>query len=221
MKLRLPSLTKATHSLPCCKRSNGMSSQTRNAASEPSLHKANKLLCNKWSRKPTSANKQGPLPLAASMQQMNAMEMQEMKEAFDFFDENNDGKITVGELGMALRKLGDNLTEKQVREMVKEVDTNGDGVISFEEFMSLQPFVRGICQQVVDDGGKAYHEDMREAFLRFDANKDGRISPQELQGIMAQLGRSWTLDECCRMIKYVDHDGDGYVSFEEFQLMMA
>ena len=49
----------------------------------------------------------------------------EMKEAFQLFDKDGDGTISTTELGTAMRALGQNPTEKELTEMIAEVD--GDG----------------------------------------------------------------------------------------------
>jgi Ca2+-binding EF-hand superfamily protein len=49
----------------------------------------------------------------------------DMKQAFDLFDKNNDGKISSDELGRVLRTLGHNYSNEEVQEMISNVDTNG------------------------------------------------------------------------------------------------
>ena len=55
------------------------------------------------------------------------------------FDLDGDGKITKQELLSVLAE--DSVTRalgmKHVEMMIKEVDTNGDGVIDFDEFMAM------------------------------------------------------------------------------------
>ena len=48
-----------------------------------------------------------------------------MKQAFDLFDKNHDGRISSDELGMVLRTLGHNYSQAEVEEMIKTADTNG------------------------------------------------------------------------------------------------
>ena len=59
-----------------------------------------------------------------------------LREAFDFFDSDNSGTIDANEIG---RVLGYNLHKERKlwREVVSEVDTNGDGEIDFQEFKSV------------------------------------------------------------------------------------
>jgi calcium-binding protein CML len=46
-----------------------------------------------------------------------------------------------------------------------------------------------------------------------DANKDGRIETKELRRILRELGDDFSHKACNRMIKTVDKDGDGLISF--------
>lgn len=63
----------------------------------------------------------------------------DLKEAFDVFDGNKDGLITVEELGMVLSSLGFTEGKKleECKEMIKQVDMDGDGMVNFEEFKRM------------------------------------------------------------------------------------
>jgi calcium-dependent protein kinase len=61
-----------------------------------------------------------------------------LKEAFDHFDTDKNGTLEVEDLRLALKIAGDSPEEKEViHKIFKEVDINGDGVISFAEFKAL------------------------------------------------------------------------------------
>ena len=60
-----------------------------------------------------------------------------LKLAFSVFDENDSGQITTNELHNVMSQFG--LTDKELDEMIKEVDSDGDASIDFEEFMKLVP----------------------------------------------------------------------------------
>jgi len=49
----------------------------------------------------------------------------EFREAFSLFDKDGDGTITTKELGTVLRSMGQNPTEKEIEDMMNEVDTDG------------------------------------------------------------------------------------------------
>ena len=59
--------------------------------------------------------------------------LQKLKSSFTIFDDDGDGTITPQELGTVLREAGATMEPKDVRELVKQVDYNGDGVLDFQE----------------------------------------------------------------------------------------
>lgn len=63
----------------------------------------------------------------------------ELKEAFDVFDGDRDGLITVEELGLVLNSLGFKEGKKleDCKEMIRQVDVDGDGMVNFDEFKSM------------------------------------------------------------------------------------
>jgi Ca2+-binding EF-hand superfamily protein len=58
-----------------------------------------------------------------------------LKMAFSVFDEDNNGQITAQELQGVMSQFG--LTDKELDEIVQEVDVDGDASIDFEEFCKL------------------------------------------------------------------------------------
>ncbi|KAI3877140.1 hypothetical protein MKX03_023850 [Papaver bracteatum] len=140
----------------------------------------------------------------------------QLKQVFKLIDTNGDGKISSLELGEVLLCLGHekSTVTKEAEVILKEVDCNGDGFIDLDEFMNV---VAGDSSSK----SKGADEDLKDAFLVFDADKNGFISPKELKQVLRSLGYyKCTLGECSAMIKGVDKDGDGLVNFEEFRSMM-
>jgi Ca2+-binding EF-hand superfamily protein len=61
----------------------------------------------------------------------------EAQEAFTVVDLDNDGMITPAELQHLWKRLGDPISEQQLADIFAKADTNGDGLISLEEFVEL------------------------------------------------------------------------------------
>ena len=55
----------------------------------------------------------------------------------------------------------------------------------------------------------------------FDIDGDGSISSDELHKVLKSLQEQCTRIDCENMIKGVDSNGDGQVSFDEFMVMMT
>ncbi|XP_039126648.1 probable calcium-binding protein CML35 [Dioscorea cayenensis subsp. rotundata] len=113
--------------------------------------------------------------------------------------------ISRRELEAVLRRLGpEPPSEEEVAAMMAEVE---GGAMSLEAIGAL--------------GGSGRRSmvgmEMREAFAVFDADRDGRISAEELKAVLEE----WcSLEDCRRIIGEVDADGDGLVGFEDFVRMM-
>jgi len=61
----------------------------------------------------------------------------DLREAFRLFDADNSGSVSVAELGLLMKKLGENLTDEQLCEMANRADISGDGQVEFEEFKKV------------------------------------------------------------------------------------
>lgn len=62
-------------------------------------------------------------------------EEKELRDAFKIFDKHGRGYICASDLRAVLQCLGEDLSEEEIEDMIREVDIDGDGRIDFEEFV--------------------------------------------------------------------------------------
>ncbi|XP_009356047.2 probable calcium-binding protein CML27 [Pyrus x bretschneideri] len=135
----------------------------------------------------------------------------EVRKVFKSFDSNGDGKISVNELGNVLTALGSTVSDDELKRFMVDLDTDNDGFICLDEFNAF--WVAG-----PKDGGVT---ELKDAFDLYDQDRNGLISANELHLVLNRLNMPCTIEDCHRMIKTVDADGDGNVNFEEFKKMMG
>lgn len=118
-------------------------------------------------------------------------------------------KISMDELTQLLNQHLDftySDAQKEAQAML-DAHANGDDGISFSEFAE-------IWQQSRLVSNKEY---MRDVFDAMDTNKDGLLCAEDLQAGLQEK----EMDQIIAMIKEVDNDGDGKISFEEFEMAMS
>lgn len=134
----------------------------------------------------------------------------EFDRVFRFFDENGDGKISPVELQSCMRMIGEDLPIEDVAALVESMDSDGDGLLGFDDFIKL------VGPKEEEEKGAS----LREAFQVYKMDGHECITPTSLKRALGKLGESKTIEECTAMIRQFDTNGDGVVSFDEFKIMM-
>lgn len=137
----------------------------------------------------------------------------EFKEAFSLFDRDGDGHITTKELGTVMRSLGQNPDERELQDLINDIDADGNGNIDFPEFLSL------MAKKMKDTDTE---EELIEAFKVFDIEGNGVISAMRLRELMETLGTKLPSAEIDQMIQEADINRDGRINYVDLvRLMMA
>ena len=60
-----------------------------------------------------------------------------IQKIFQYFDLENNGKITARHLKKIAQEIGENLSDEELKEIMEEADRDGDGYIGFEDFYRI------------------------------------------------------------------------------------
>ena len=86
--------------------------------------------------------------LLMEMKMNDSDEEQDIIEVFKVFDNDGNGYITAAELRHVMTNLEEKLTDEEIDEMINEADIDGDGQISYNEFVSVNVVLAarlGLC----------------------------------------------------------------------------
>lgn len=138
-------------------------------------------------------------------------QLNEIEEAFAIFDIDQSGTIDEGELRNALRPMGFDLSNKEIKEIMAKKDTKKTGTLKHDDFVE-------VCAELVKSRDPL--REIKRVFLLFDDDHDGYISLKNLKRVAKELGESMTEEELQNMINRFDTDKDGKISESEFIAIM-
>merc|ERR1712083_979079 len=155
--------------------------------------------------------KQATFAFIAS-QLLSKSERDGLAKVFKAFDKDGDGKLSMQEVKDGyLDHYGKIMSDEEVEQMFNAVDTDKSGFIDYSEFVVA----------AMNESQLTTNDKLQAAFKMFDKDGSGIISPDEIKEVLSfggtnQLSKG-TIDA---IVKQVDENGDGEISFEEFVDMM-
>ena len=125
-------------------------------------------------------------------------------------DINGDGKLQKDEIKQGYAEFfGRNLTDEEVDDMFNKVDADGSGEIEYSEFVIA----------TMNEKNLLSNNKLQTAFKMFDKDGGGTISIDEIKQVLS-FGQNLDEEVVNQIIKQVDANGDGEISYDEFANMM-
>ena len=139
-------------------------------------------------------------------------EIDEIREAFNLFDNEGSGVIDPKELKAAMQSLGFESKNPTIYQMFADLERECHGPIDFERFLD------GITSKLGDRESK---EGIQKIFNLFDTDRKGSISLKDLKRVSKELGESMSDEELREMLERADSNGDGEISLDDFFNIMS
>ncbi|KAK6920800.1 EF-hand domain [Dillenia turbinata] len=150
------------------------------------------------------------LVLQVIAEHLSVEEVEIIRDMFTLMDSDNDGKVSYEELKAGLQKVGSKLAEPEMKMLMEVADVDGNGVLDYGEFVAVTIHL----QKMEND------EHFRQAFMFFDQDGNGYIELDELRVALADESGETEVDVLNDIMREVDTDKDGRISYEEFVSMM-
>ena len=144
---------------------------------------------------------------------LSEQEICELHEAFNIFDVESDGSIEANQLMMLMNSLKQYPSKEEIEIILKEMDLNSDGQIYFNQFLRIMAKRLKNLKQDED-------RYLKSLFTSLDRNNNKLISIHEIRYIVTHSGENISEKDIETIMKEADTDGDGYISFEEFMMIM-
>ncbi|XP_043723731.1 calcium-dependent protein kinase 30-like [Telopea speciosissima] len=141
---------------------------------------------------------------------LSVEEVEIIRDMFKLMDTDNNGKITYEELKAGLQKVGSQLAESEMKLLMEVADVDGNGTLDYGEFVTVTIHL----QKMEND------EHIRRAFTFFDRDGNGYIEMDELREALTDDSGETDAEVLNDILREVDTDKDGKISYEEFVAMM-
>ena len=103
---------------------------------EPTEKEYNKLIESIGIGKSSKINfNQFLIIMAKKTQNIQINEEKYLRKLFNSMDRNNNGRISIHELRYIVTHSNENISEQEIEFLIKQADSDGDGLISYDEFL--------------------------------------------------------------------------------------
>jgi calmodulin len=143
-----------------------------------------------------------------------------VRQAFQKLDIDKDGQISQQEIIQGMSSAGLKLSSSEIETLFILGDRDNNGQIDFSEFAQIMIPSAGERIAKLKKCFRSRSE-IEAAFHRFDTNKDGAISFNELKSGLSSSGIHFDDQEVETVFALADRDCDGEVSMSEFVNLLS
>ena len=140
---------------------------------------------------------------------------------FKMGDTDGNGTLDIGEIESLLRMTGFSFTKSQVQAFVTAADTNGDGVIDYEEFVPMMLSMKPKGLQLANYSESQLTTYFQRLFQLSDVNGDGSLDLDECTTMLSMTGFKLSTEQISKVVGSADTNGDGVIDYKEFVPMLV
>ncbi|KAK9817537.1 hypothetical protein WJX74_000724 [Apatococcus lobatus] len=138
---------------------------------------------------------------------LSRQQMEDLREAFEMFDKRKAGAFTSEDLHKALKDLGEGTSAKDIDAIIAGLDTDGDGVIDFAQFVLV----------MMHNVRKANPEkDLEGVFSVFDKSGNGMIQTDDLRNAIKSMGSPELSEDDMAVALGMVEQKEGQIDYNEF-----
>ncbi|XP_045168578.1 uncharacterized protein LOC123531567 [Mercenaria mercenaria] len=128
---------------------------------------------------------------------------EQIEEFWRNADKNQDGKLTVQEIQLAIKRYDQHMTDSAIAGIFCDIDTDNDDKITKREF--------------VDQMSKSRADDLAQLWRKYDTDRSGELS----RGEAIELIKAYFPADKCnsvigKFLQFSDRDGNGVITKEEY-----
>ena len=134
----------------------------------------------------------------------------DIKEIFDYFDQDNDGVINLEDIDSICQVVGVNFNRREIENLFYHINPALLESIDYKSYKQLMS--KKVFKEMTQD-------DLKNAFKVFDKNNTGRINTAEFHQIMSQVALENEIlskKEVDGFIKMADPRNEGFFDYNQF-----
>lgn len=144
---------------------------------------------------------------------LTELDIMQLREVFLAFDFDEDGFLNPLDVRSALTKHGYQAKKDTAHHLVGEYDTSMNGMLDFGDFVAMCS--KNHNQEV------AQKNEIRSIFRKYAKNNQAYFDISDLKRVSKELGEDVDDETLEEMIKSMDSNMDGKVTFEDFYAAMT